>query len=164
MMSLNEQFSIGKWKKMLTVGFVHCLIDCRAAQDRNTEQQAASIPAAVEQSIFQALSPEKSFCCSHAHDAVEFNEPAPMLRPFSTDKTSLKEAFQRIKIAGDFQDMSHIEDLEDAVGPLLRAMVIREKLDRWNSICPLGSRFSHSLLIDTCSSVCNRFRPRRPSF
>jgi hypothetical protein len=26
--------------------------------------------------------------------------------------------------------MSHIEDLEEAVGPLLRAMVIREKYDQ----------------------------------
>ena len=26
--------------------------------------------------------------------------------------------------------MSHIEDLEDAVGPLLRAMVIREKYNQ----------------------------------
>ncbi|CAF4182503.1 unnamed protein product, partial [Didymodactylos carnosus] len=38
-----------------------------------------------------------------------------------------REAFQRIKIAGDFHDMSHIEDLGDSVGPLLRALVIREK-------------------------------------
>ena len=71
-----------------------------------------------------------------------------MLRPFSTDKASLKEAFQRIKIAGDFNDMSHIEDLEEAVGPLLRAMVIREKFDRRNSICPLGLRLSFSLSPD----------------
>ena len=131
---------------MLVVGFGHCPIDCRAAQDRNTDQQASTIPAEVEQSIFQAPSPEKPFACSHAHDAAEFSQqPAPMLRPFSTDKASLKEAFQRIKIAGDFNDMSHIEDLEEAVGPLLRAMVIREKFDRRNSICPLGLRLSLSL-------------------
>ncbi|CAF0860039.1 unnamed protein product [Didymodactylos carnosus] len=37
------------------------------------------------------------------------------------------ETFQRITIAGDFHDMSHIEDLDEAVGPLLRALVIREK-------------------------------------
>lgn len=43
------------------------------------------------------------------------------------EKANLREEFQRIKIAGDLQDMSHIEDLEEVVGPLLRAMVIREK-------------------------------------
>jgi hypothetical protein len=47
----------------------------------------------------------------------------------SHDKTSLSEAFQRIKIAGDFQDLSHIEDLEESVAPLIRALVIREKYD-----------------------------------
>lgn len=83
----------------------------------------------MEQNLFQAISPEQIHSCSHIHDATEFTQPAATLRPFSMDKSSLKEAFQRIKIAGDFQDMSHIEDLEDAVGPLLRAMVIREKLD-----------------------------------
>lgn len=81
----------------------------------------------MEQNLFQALSPEQSFTCSHVHEPSEFLQQSTVLRPFSNDKSSLKEAFQRIKIAGDFQDMSHIEDLEDAVGPLLRAMVIREK-------------------------------------
>lgn len=99
----------------------------RAAHDRNTDQQAATIPVDVEQNLFQSLSPDQPHSCSHIHDDTEFTQPAATLRPLSMDKTSVKEAFQRIKIAGDFQDMSHIEDLEDAVGPLLRAMVIREK-------------------------------------
>ena len=81
----------------------------------------------MQQSIFQSLSPDQSFSCSHAHEPSEYSQATSVLRPFSNDKSTMKEAFQRIKIAGDLQDMSHIEDLEDAVGPLLRAMVIREK-------------------------------------
>lgn len=58
---------------------------------------------------------------------MESSAPQSFPRKSIYDKASLREAFQRIKIAGDFDDTSHIEDLEDAVGPLLRAMVIREK-------------------------------------
>lgn len=45
----------------------------------------------------------------------------------SQERASSNEVFQRIKIAGDFNDLSHVEDLEDSVAPLLRALVIREK-------------------------------------
>ena len=99
----------------------------RAAQDRNTDQQSATIPSSTEQKLFQALSPEQSQATSRVNEACEYNQQASLPRAPMNDKSSVREAFQRIKIAGDLQDMSHIEDLEDAVGPLLRAMVIREK-------------------------------------
>lgn len=123
-MNLNELYNIGKTFSLI---FYDDLIGSRAAQDRNTEQFGPTMPATVETSLFQALSPEK------LHPTIQFNETPEYLPQHSIPKTALHEklsigeTFQRIKIAGDFEDMSHIEDLEDAVGPLLRAMVIREK-------------------------------------
>ena len=43
------------------------------------------------------------------------------------DNASLRESFQRIKIAGDFEDCSHIEDLDDSITLLPRALVTSEK-------------------------------------
>jgi hypothetical protein len=52
--------------------------------------------------------------------------------------------------------MSHIEDLEDAVGPLLRAMVIREKYDE---ILFFENKISfYFFFIDIWFSVFNHFR------
>ncbi|CAF0916390.1 unnamed protein product [Adineta steineri] len=102
-------------------------IQHRAAQDRNTDQHATTVPSATENILFQALSPEKSYPTTGLNESLDSNQQQSATRPSIYDKSSLDEAFQRIKIAGDFTDMSHIEDLEDAVGPLLRAMVIREK-------------------------------------
>jgi hypothetical protein len=99
----------------------------RAAQDRNTDQHGPTVPICSENNLFQALSPEQSYPTTRPNESVEYNQQHSIPGPILHDKPPLREAFQRIKIAGDFQDMSHIEDLEDAVGPLLRAMVIREK-------------------------------------
>lgn len=77
--------------------------------------------------MFQSLSPEKPYQTSAINESFDSHPHQTSTRTSIYDKSSLREAFQRIKIAGDFLDMSHIEDLEDAVGPLLRAMVIREK-------------------------------------
>ena len=99
----------------------------RAAQDRNTDQQNNTTPSNSEQKQFQALSPEQCHSSGRVNESREGNQQDSIPRASMNDKSSVREAFQRIKIAGDLQDMSHIEDLEDAVGPLLRAMVIREK-------------------------------------
>lgn len=98
-----------------------------AAQDRNTEQHAANVPSANDSHLFQALSPEKPYATPGMHEPFDSHHTPSVPRSSMHEKSTLREAFQRIKIAGDFHDMSHIEDLEDAVGPLLRAMVIREK-------------------------------------
>lgn len=103
------------------------LIGSRAAQDRNTEQFGPAIPATVETTLFQALSPDKLHPTVQFNETPEYHQQHSLPKPPLHETLSLGETFQRIKIAGDFQDMSHIEDLEDAVGPLLRAMVIREK-------------------------------------
>ncbi len=99
----------------------------RAAQDRNTDQLGSTVPLNSENNLFQGLSPEQSYATPEPNDLSEYNQQQSLSRPTIPDTSNVREAFQRIKIAGDFQDMSHIEDLEDAVGPLLRAMVIREK-------------------------------------
>jgi hypothetical protein len=99
----------------------------RAAQDRNSDQQSSTIPSSTEQKLFQALSPEQCQSAGRINESCEYNQQESIPRASMSDKSSVRESFQRIKIAGDLQDMSHIEDLEDAVGPLLRAMVIREK-------------------------------------
>jgi hypothetical protein len=90
----------------------------RAAQDRETDLQETD-------NFFQAVnSPEK---VNQSNNLFEYNQQQSLLtRSLSSDKSSLRESFQRIKIAGDLHDMSHIEDLDDAVSPLLRALVIRE--------------------------------------
>jgi hypothetical protein len=85
------------------------------------------MPTNSENSLFQGLSPEQSYPAPLPNELSEYNQQKSLSRPTVPDQSDVREAFQRIKIAGDFQDMSHIEDLEDAVGPLLRAMVIREK-------------------------------------
>jgi len=92
----------------------------RVAQGRNTDQQPIDN---ISENIFQpVITPEKI----DQQFGYE-QQPSYLTSALSNDKTSLTETFQRIKIAGDFQDMSHIEDLEESVGPLLRALVIREK-------------------------------------
>jgi hypothetical protein len=95
----------------------------RAAQGRNTGQQHADNIAIDPENIFQpVISPEQS------KRSFGFkNQQSFLSRALSQDKTSLNEAFQRIKISGNLNDMSHIEDLEESVGPLIRALVIREK-------------------------------------
>ena len=63
-----------------------------------------------------------------SHESVGFDwQKSAASHTLSHDRKSLNETFQRIKIAGDFHDLSHIEDLEESIGPLLRALVIREK-------------------------------------
>jgi len=99
----------------------------RAAQDRLTDQHATTTQSDSENNSFEALSQEKSYPTTAADELLNNKQQQSITRSSVYDQSSVREAFQRIKIAGDFQDMSHIEDLEDAVGPLLRAMVIREK-------------------------------------
>ena len=89
------------------------------------DQLGHVMPAAADANLFQALSPEQSYPTIQTSETPEYHQQHS--KSSFHEKLSLGEAFQRIKIAGDFHDMSHIEDLEDAVGPLLRAMVIREK-------------------------------------
>jgi hypothetical protein len=101
----------------------------RAAQDRNTDQHSITVPTASGNNLFQVHSPEQSYVTSRTNEPFEGQQQKSTPLSSSYDKANYREAFQRIKIAGDFNDMSHIEDLEDAVGPLLRAMVIREKYD-----------------------------------
>lgn len=101
----------------------------RAAQDRNIEQHGPTVPEDVENNLFQGLSPEKAYPTPRSNESFDYNQQQSVPGSIKHDKSSAREAFQRIKIAGDVEDMSHIEDLEDAVGPLLRAMVIREKYD-----------------------------------
>ncbi|CAM4860969.1 unnamed protein product [Rotaria socialis] len=102
----------------------------RAAQDRNHDQTSIPESADSANNLFQGVFEKESY---PTIETIEIDEPLEstsrqnLPRASIYDKSSLREAFQRIKIAGDFDDMSHIEDLEDAVGPLLRAMVIREK-------------------------------------
>jgi hypothetical protein len=92
----------------------------RAAQGRNTDQQNIDN---ITESIFQpVISPEQTNQSFGYHYQQSYLTSA-----LSNDKASLTETFQRIKIAGDVNDMSHIEDLEESVGPLLRALIIREK-------------------------------------
>ncbi len=100
-----------------------------AAQDRNTDQLGSTVPAISENNLFQSLNSDQSYPIPRSNESLECNQQESFSIPLIRDKSNLREAFQRIKIAGDCQDMSHIEDLEDAVGPLLRAMVIREKYD-----------------------------------
>ncbi|CAF3381575.1 unnamed protein product [Rotaria socialis] len=98
----------------------------RAAHDRNTGQESVVDLTTNFQNAFRPTkSPEPT---DEMNSACEYHHQQSFLTSsLSHDKTSLNEAFQRIKIAGDFHDMSHIEDLEDSVAPLLRALVIREK-------------------------------------
>ena len=91
----------------------------RVAQDRNVEPEVV-----VDlQHAFQSVdSPRQS------HESAGFDHQKSVLsHTLSHDRISLNETFQRIKIAGEFKDLSHIEDLEESIGPLLRALVIREK-------------------------------------
>jgi hypothetical protein len=92
----------------------------RAAQGRNIDQQNIDN---ISENIFQpVISPEQTDQ-SFGYN----NEQSYLTSALSHDKISLTESFQRIKIAGDPHDMSHIEDLEEVVGPILRALVTREK-------------------------------------
>ncbi len=80
------------------------------------------IPNNLENSFQPTHTPERT------SQTFGYNQEKSFLTSaLSHDKTSLSEVFQRIKIAGDFQDLSHIEDLEESVAPLMRALVIREK-------------------------------------
>lgn len=56
--------------------------------------------------------------------------PLSLTRSISVD-VNLRESFQRIKIARNVQDMIYMEDLQDAVGPLMRALIIRERSIRF---------------------------------
>lgn len=90
-----------------------------AAQDRNTEPE---LPENFEHA-FQSVDSARQ-----SHESSGFDQQKSALgHGLSHDRTCLNEVFQRIKIAGDFHDLSHIEDLEESIGPLLRALVIREK-------------------------------------
>ncbi|CAF2480562.1 unnamed protein product [Rotaria sp. Silwood2] len=99
----------------------------RVAQDRNHDENTSTVPINSEDSSLQDLYAKEPHPTIGTSDLFEDAQRQTLPRTSIYDKASLREVFQRIKIAGDFEDMSHIEDLEDAVGPLLRAMVIREK-------------------------------------
>ena len=88
----------------------------RTVQDNNQNEFDS-------QHIFESIQ-------SHQHSERPFEfkiQQSFFHNALSSDTKSLTEAFQRIKIAGNLGDMSYIEDLEESVGPLLRALVIREK-------------------------------------
>jgi hypothetical protein len=120
----------------------------RAAQGRNTDQQHADNIAIDPENIFQPIiSPEQT-----KRSFGYKNQQSFLSRALSHDKTSLNEAFQRIKISGNLNDMSHIEDLEESVGPLIRALVIREKYSS-NSFSKIKLMFVFHL--DIWRLVCN---------
>ena len=119
--AVQNRFAKKKNSKFLFILFrIFFTILNRAAQGRNTDQQQND---GLSENLFQpVLSPEQTSQSYRYKDQQSYLTSA-----LSQDKTSLNETFQRIKIAGDFQDLSHIEDLEESVGPLLRALIIREK-------------------------------------
>ena len=93
----------------------------RAALDRNTdtEQHVDAITSHIDD-LFQAV-----HVPSEAYPTRE--QPSLLSRSSSAYRTNEPESFQRIKIAGDIEDMLNIEDLQDVVSPLLRALIIRER-------------------------------------
>lgn len=95
-----------------------------AAQDRNTEIE---LPDNFEH-VFQPADSARQSRESHGFD----QQKSVLSHGLSHDRTCLNESFQRIKIAGDFRDLSHIEDLEESVGPLLLALSLREKYSHSN--------------------------------
>ncbi len=126
----------------------------RAAQGRNTDQQPIDN---ISENIFQPVITPEQINKQFGYE----QQPSYLTSALSNDKTSLTETFQRIKIAGDFQDMSHIEDLEESVGPLLRALVIREKYQLnfffLNYICFLFKiyGFQSTIISISCSQFFN---------
>jgi hypothetical protein len=56
-------------------------------------------------------------------------KPTPSERNLSIDfdRQYDDQLFQRIETTGNIQNMSHVEDLDDVLSPLLSALVIREK-------------------------------------
>lgn len=93
----------------------------RAVQNRTV--QDSNQTEFDPQHIFEAIQ-----SCQHSERPLDFKIQTSFFHnALSSDTKSLAEAFQRIKIAGNLSDMSYIEDLEESVGPLLRALVIREK-------------------------------------
>ncbi len=106
----------------------------RAAQGRNTDE----VPSNLSNSFQAIQTPDRT------SQSLGLNQQESYLTSaLSQDKASLTEVFQRIKIAGDFQDLSHIEDLEESVAPLLRALIIREKYDFHFSVCISSVFFSY---------------------
>ncbi|CAF0754118.1 unnamed protein product [Rotaria sp. Silwood1] len=99
----------------------------RVAQDRNHDEHTSTVTITSENDSSQDSYAKEPHPTPATSELFEHTHRQTLARASIYDKSSLREVFQRIKIAGDFEDMSHIEDLEDAVGPLLRAMVIREK-------------------------------------
>ncbi|CAF1202772.1 unnamed protein product [Rotaria sordida] len=100
----------------------------RVTHDRNHDQEyLVKIPTDFENS-FQSISTSESIDpINQINKSFEYYRQESFLTSsLSHDKTSLREVFQRIKISGDSY-MPYIEDLEDSVAPLLRALVIREK-------------------------------------
>ena len=68
---------------------------------------------------------------SHEHNIGEsqdyYQQYSSISRSLSYEKPNAHEAFQRIKIAGNSNDMNNIEDLQESVCALLSALIIREK-------------------------------------
>lgn len=91
----------------------------RAAQDRHVEPE-------ITVDLQNAFQPVDSARESHESSGFD-HQKSTLSHTLSLERASLNETFQRIKIAGDVRDLSHIEDLEESIGPLLRALVIREK-------------------------------------
>ena len=101
----------------------------RAAQDQNTAQELTDPATDDTDFLFQAiLSPEQTGGNSQSNEFFQSKAQKSIFnRSLSSDRTSAREVFQRIKIAGNVHDMTHMEDLQDAVSPLIRALIIREK-------------------------------------
>ena len=117
----------------------------RAAQGRNVDD----VPSNLSNSFQAIQTPER------ASRSIGFDQQQSFLTSaLSQDRTSLTEVFQRIKIAGDFHDLSHIEDLEESATPLIRALVVREKYENE------GEDFIITFIfrLDTWHSVYNHFR------
>ncbi|CAF0820113.1 unnamed protein product [Rotaria sp. Silwood1] len=100
----------------------------RTVHDRNNDQEPITKLSVDLENAFQAIrTPECIASTNQINIPSEYNQQVSFLtRSLSHDTTSLREAFQRIKISGE-SEMPYIEDLDDSVTPLLRALIIREK-------------------------------------
>ncbi|UJR10172.1 hypothetical protein I4U23_014388 [Adineta vaga] len=98
----------------------------RASKDDHTDQEYNHGLPTDSGSLFEAIiSPDRDHV---QNQSQEYNQQKSFLSSgICSERTGLAQTFQRIKISGDFHEMSHIEDLDESVSPLLRALVIREK-------------------------------------
>ncbi|CAF0907859.1 unnamed protein product [Adineta ricciae] len=95
----------------------------RASQDENTDQEHNDNVPSNAESLFQPVTSS-----DQTDNLFKYLQQHSFgLSTGSSDRQNISQLFQRIRITGDFHDMCHIEDLDESVAPLLRALLIREK-------------------------------------